>query len=512
MQTPLETPEAKPAPGLKAWLGLAVILGPVLLVAMDNSILYLAMPRITDALTPTADQSLWILDIYGFAVGSLLVAFGNLGDRYGRLKLLLIGTLFFGLASAGAAFAPSAELLIAFRALMGIAGATLLPSALAVLSELFPHPRYRAQAIGIFASAFAAGFAVGPVVGGQLLTHFWWGSVFLVNLPVVALFLFLAPVLLGEVKETRPGRVDVASVVLSVVGLLLAIYAVKTMAAEGLGAVPAVLGAVGVAVLVVFARRQRHLEYPLIDFGLFRDRVFTVAIITGLLPLAAWSATAYLSGVFLQTVLGMSVLQAALLAVPGALVLTVTCIVTPVVVGRVGTRAALVACHFAIAAGLSLFLMTTVTGGAGWYVAAMIVAGLGYGISFAVVADVAVAAVPVERAGSAAAMAETSNEIGNALGIALLGSLAAVVFRLLGPDLAPTLNETAELPGVGGAALAQAESAFMTGLHVVALVAGLLHAGLGVLALRWLPKGEPAPGEGSGVDTGPAVEEVQSVR
>ncbi|WP_051063552.1 MFS transporter [Nocardiopsis halophila] len=513
MSTRHVPPEAKRSPGLKAWLGLAIILGPVLLVAMDNSILYLAMPRITDALTPSADQSLWILDVYGFAVGSLLVAFGTIGDRYGRLKLLLIGVLSFGLASAGAAFATSAWMLITFRALMGIAGATLLPSALAVLSELFPDARHRAQAIGIFASAFAAGFAIGPIVGGQLLSHFWWGSVFLVNLPVVAVFPALAPILLGEVKETRPGRVDVVSVVLAVVGLLLAVYAVTTTAAEGAAAVPAALGAVGVVTMVAFARRQRRLEYPLIDFGLFRDRVFTVAVITGLLPLAAWSATAYLSGVYLQTVLDMSVLQAAALAVPGALVLTVTCIVTPMVVGRVGTRPALIACHFAIAAGMSLFLMTGATGGAGWYAAAMVVAGLGYGISFAVVADVAVAAVPSERAGSAAAMAETSNEIGNALGIALLGSLAALIFRLMGPDLAPTLNETAELPGVGAAALAEAESAFVTGLHVVVVVAGLLHAGLGVLALRWLPASAPAPEEeGNGGSPAGALDDAVGAR
>ncbi|QBI55449.1 MFS transporter [Streptomonospora litoralis] len=501
------------SPGIKAWLGLTVILGPVLLVAMDGSILFLAMPRITDALAPTADQSLWILDIYGFAVGSLLVAFGNIGDRYGRLKLLLIGTLLFGLASAGAAMSPNAEMLIAFRALMGMAGATLLPSALAVLSELFTDPRRRAQAIGIFASAFAAGFAIGPIVGGQLLSYFWWGSVFLVNIPVIVLFLIFAPILLGEVKVTRPGRVDVLSVVLSAVGLLLAIYAVKNLAAEGMSVFSAAAGIVGLVILVAFARRQRHLEYPLIDFGLFRDRVFTIAIITGLLPLAAWSATAYLSGVYLQTVLEMTVFQAAMLAVPGALVLTATCIVTPMVVGRIGTRAALITCHFAITAGLLLFLMTGVTSGAGWYVGAMIVAGLGYGISFAVVADVAVAAVSTERAGSAAAMAETSNEIGNALGIALLGSLAALIFRIMGPDLAPTLNETAELPGLGSAALSEAKSAFVTGLHAVVIVAASVHAGLGVLALRWLPKTDPqAPEEGEGTaDAGPVAPKTEEV-
>ncbi|MGW4403612.1 MFS transporter [Nonomuraea sp. NPDC004702] len=471
------------SPGLRAWLGLLVILGPVLLVSMDGSILFLAMPRISQALTPTAGQALWILDVYGFAVGSLLIAFGNLGDRYGRLRLLMVGAAVFGAGSTAAAFAPSAELLIAARALMGVAGATLLPSALAVLSELFADPRRRAQAIGVFAAAFAAGFAAGPIVGGVLLERFWWGSVFLVNLPVLALFLVFAPILLREVRATRAGRVDVPSVVTSAAGLLLAIYALKHAAADGLSAVPVVAGAAGAGLLAWFVRRQCGLAQPLIEFSLFRDRVFTVAIVTGLLPLAAWSATAYLSGVYLQSVLGLPVLDAALLALPGAVVLTVTCVVTPFVVDRVGRRAALAVCHFSVAAGLLLLLPTAVTGGAGWYVASTVVAGVGYGISFSVVADTAVGAVPPERAGAAGALAETSNEIGNALGIALLGSLAALVFRLRGPDLAPTLDETLQLPALVPAAAAQAESAFVAGLHVAAAVAGVLHVVLGVVAL-----------------------------
>ncbi|MGW2142985.1 MFS transporter [Nonomuraea bangladeshensis] len=474
------------SPGPRAWLGLVVILGPVLLVSMDGSILFLAMPRISQDLTPTADQALWILDVYGFAVGSLLIAFGNLGDRYGRLKLLMIGATAFGIGSAGAAFAPGPELLIVARALMGVAGATLLPSALAVLSELFADPRRRAQAIGVFAAAFAAGFAIGPVVGGILLERFWWGSVFLINLPVVALFLLLAPILLREVRATRPGRVDVLSVVSSAAGLLLVIYALKHAAAEGPSAVAVVPGLAGLALLVWFARRQRGLRHPLVDFSLFRDRVFTVAIITGLLPLAAWSATAYLAGVYLQSVLGLPVLRAALLALPGAVVLTVSCVVTPLVVARVGKRAALAVCHFSIAAGLLLLLPTAVTGGTGWYVASTVVAGVGYGISFSVVADTAVGAVPPARAGSAGAIAETSNELGNALGIALLGSLAALVFRLQGPDLAPTLGETLRLPGLAAAAAEEAKTAFATGLHVAAAVAGVLHLALGVFAVRRL--------------------------
>ncbi|MFD8531237.1 MFS transporter [Streptosporangium canum] len=497
------------SPGLRAWLGLLVILGPVLLVSMDGSILFLAMSRVSQALTPTADQALWILDIYGFAVGSLLIAFGNIGDRYGRLRLLMIGTAAFGVGSAGAAFAPSPELLIVARALMGVAGATLLPSALAVLSELFTDPRRRAQAIGVFAAAFAAGFAIGPVAGGILLERFWWGSVFLINLPVIALFLFFAPILLREVRATRPGHVDALSLVTSAAGLLLTIYGLKYSAAEGLSTVPVLMGIAGLVLLAWFARRQRSLRHPLIEFSLFRDRVFTVAIITGLLPLAAWSATAYLAGIYLQSVLDLPVLRAALLALPGAAVLTVTCVVTPFLADRIGKRTALVICHFSIAAGLLLLLPTAITGGIGWYVASTTIAGIGYGICFSVVADTAVGAVPAERAGSAGAIAETSNEIGNALGIALLGSLAALVFRLQGPDLAPTLDGTLQLPDLAPAVVVEAKTAFVTGLHVIAAVAVVLHTALGVLALRRLP-GSVTAQAGSDIRSGDTTDRAEA--
>ncbi|MYT30259.1 MULTISPECIES: MFS transporter [unclassified Streptomyces] len=493
--------ETRPSrfPGLRAWLGLVVILGPVLLVAVDGSVLFLAMPQISQALSPTADQSLWILDVYGFAVASLLIAFGNLGDRYGRLKLLLIGTAAFGTGSLGAAFAPTPELLIAFRALMGIAGATLLPSALAVLSQLFTDRRQRARAIGIFAAAFAAGFAIGPITGGQLLSHFWWGSVFLINLPVVLLFLALAPVLLREVRSGGTGRVDASSVLLSATGILLSVYAIKYLAAEGPTLAVLLTGPAGIALLTAFVRRQLRLRQPLVDFRLFRDRVFSIAVITGLLPLAAWSAMAYLGGIYLQSVLGLSAFDAALIAGPGAVVLTVTSIVTPAVVARTGTRAALLTSHFTVAGGLLLLLPTGVSGGIGWYVASTAVAGVGYGISFAVVAGTAVAAVPPERAGAAGAIAETSNELGNALGIALLGSLATLLFRLQGPDLAATLPETLHLPGLTAAAAADAKSAFTTGLHTVAAVAAGLHGVLGAVTLRRVPRpgaDTPQPADG----------------
>ena len=493
-QTHVSFPDASASPpqkqisaGRRAWFGLLVVLGPVLLVSMDGSILFLTMPTITHVLTPSADQALWILDIYGFAVGSLLIAFGNLGDRFGRLKLLMIGATMFGLGSAGAAFSTSPEWLIASRALMGLGGATLLPSGLAVLSELFENPRQRSQAIGIFAATFATGFAIGPVIGGLLLSHFAWGSVFLINLPVVAVFLAAAPIVLREVKATRPGKVELVSIILSAGGLLAAVYAVKVLAAYGPSWPVAIFGVTGVLVLTWFILRQRKLEYPLVDVTLFREKVFTVAIITGVLSLFAWSAAAYLTGIHLQSVLGLPVLSAALLALPGAVVLTMVCILTPKLVERIGGRDALVLCHFSMAAGLALLLATTITGGIGWYIASTIIAGIGYGISFALVADTAVSAVPPNRAGSAGAIAETSNEVGNALGIALLGSTAALVFRLTGPDLAPTLDETLDL-SLTAEAVEQAKTAFLTGLHLAIGIAAVLSAALGALALRWIPK------------------------
>lgn len=475
----------------QAWLGLLTVLGLVALVAMDGSVLYLAMPRITSSLMPSADQALWILDIYGFVVGSLLVAFGNIGDRYGRLKLVMVGAMIFGGASVGAAFSTTPESLIAFRALMGLGGATLLPSGLAIVSNLFPDPKQRAQAIGIFAATFAGGFAVGPLIGGMLLNHFTWGSVFLINVPVVLIFMLSAPYLLREVHAETTGKIDVPSLILSFVGILLFTYSLKTAAAYGISTAQMVTGVIGVIGLFWFVSRQRKLKHPLLDVSLFKDRIFTIAILTGLLSLVVWSATGYLVGIYVQSVLGFDVFTTALLTVPGALVLTATCIWTSKIVEIIGKKWALVATHFLISGGMLLLLMTDTNYGAGFFVASTIIAGIGYGLSFSLVAEIAVSAVPPERAGAAAAIAETSNEIGNALGISVLGSLAALWFRLSGPDVAGTLNETLDTSGLAAETIAQAQQAFLTGMHLAIAVAGLLTFAVGLLAVYWLPKTLP---------------------
>lgn len=474
-----------------AWLGLIAILPLVLLVAMDGSILYLAMPHVTSALQPTADQALWILDIYGFVVGSLLIVFGNIGDRYGRLKLIMTGAAVFGAGSLGAAYSQTPELLIASRALMGLGGATLLPSGLAIVSALFPDPRLRAQAIGIFAATFAAGFAIGPLIGGMLLRQFAWGAVFLINVPVVIGFMIGAPILLREVRSTVGGSIDLASLVLSFAGILLFTYSLKHAAAYGFTPTQILAGAAGIMALALFVLRQARLEYPLLDLGLFRDRIFSTAILTGLLSLVVWSAAGYLSGVYLQSVLGIDVFAAALLTLPGAIVLTATCVGTARIVERIGRKTALVATHLLISAGAFLLLFTTTEAGIAVFVASTMVAGVGYGLSFSLVADIAVSAVPASRAGAAGSIAETSNELGNALGISLLGSLATLNFRLFGPGVAGTLDETLDQPGLAYQSLIQAQEAFLTGMHVAIGTGGLLTLAVGVLAWVWLPSRLP---------------------
>ncbi len=322
------------------------------------------------------------------------------------------------------------------RALMGLGGATLLPSGLAIVSALFPDPRLRAQAIGIFAATFAAGFAIGPLIGGMLLRQFAWGAVFLINVPVVIAFMIGAPILLREVRSTVGGSIDLASLVLSFAGILLFTYSLKHAAAYGFTPIQILAGAAGIMALALFVLRQKRLEYPLLDLGLFRDRIFSTAILTGLLSLVVWSAAGYLSGVYLQSVLGIDVFAAALLTLPGAIVLTATCVGTARIVERIGRKTALVATHLLISAGAFLLLFTTTEAGIAVFVASTMVAGVGYGLSFSLVADIAVSAVPANRAGAAGSIAETSNELGNALGISLLGSLATLNFRLFGPGVA----------------------------------------------------------------------------
>ncbi|NKX89931.1 MFS transporter [Nocardia coubleae] len=471
------------AGGRRAWLGLGVLLLPVLLVSMDISVLFLAMPTLTSDLDPTASQQLWILDIYGFMLAGLLITMGNLGDRIGRRNILLAGAAVFGVASVLAAFAPSAPILIAARVLMGIGGATLLPSSLALISTLFPDARRRATAIGIWTAFFAGGSAVGPIIGGLLLHHFWWGSVFLINIPVLAILLLFGPFLLPEHRSTTLGPIDLPSVALSIGGILPVVYGIKHIAADGFDLVSLVIAAIGAVMLVLFVRRQRHLSEPLLDLSLFTRPLFRVAIGASMAGMMSLAAMSYLTSVYLQSVTGRDPLQAALLGIPMAVAVFV-CSMSGANLGlRIGVRAAFTLALVASAVGNLMLLGVGVDGGLAWYVAGSVIAGVGYGISFTLVSDVAVSAVPAERAGSAVGISETSFELGNALGLALLGSLAALVFRS-GGDFDETLGETlAHSDGNAGLANAARES-FVSGMHVATTCGALLLLAMAALAWR----------------------------
>ncbi|MFE5474611.1 MFS transporter [Nocardia sp. NPDC056541] len=479
------------AGGRRAWLGLGVLLLPVLLVSMDISVLFLAMPTLTADLDPTASQQLWILDIYGFMLAGLLITMGNLGDRIGRRNILLAGAAIFGVASVLAAFAPTAPILIAARVLMGIGGATLLPSSLALISTLFPDTRQRATAIGIWTAFFAGGSAVGPIIGGVLLHHFWWGSVFLINIPVLAILLIFGPILLPEHRSAALGPIDLPSVALSIGGILPLIYGIKHIAAEGLDAVSLVIAMIGVGLLVLFVRRQRHLAEPLLDLSLFTRPLFRVAIGASMAGMMSLAALSYLTSIYLQSVTGRDPLAAALLGIPMAIAVFV-CSMSGARLGlRLGVRATFTLALLLSAIGNLMLLGVGVDGGLGWYIAGSVIAGIGYGFSFTLVSDVAVSAVPAERAGSAVGISETSFELGNALGLALLGSVAALVFRS-GGDFGETLGDTLlESAGDDGLIHAARES-FVSGMHVATAGGALLLIAMAVLAWRSARTGSAA--------------------
>jgi MFS transporter, DHA2 family, multidrug resistance protein len=313
------TTEPTPKAGRREWIGLAVLTLACLLYVMDLTVLHLAVPAISADLQPTSAQLLWIIDSYGFFVAGSLITMGTLGDRIGRRKLLLIGAAAFGVGSLLAAFSPTAELLIVSRALLGVAGATLAPSTLSLIFHMFPDPKQRSVAIGFWIGAFSAGAAIGPVLGGMLLELFWWGSVFLLALPVMAALLILGPRVLPEFRDPAAGRLDLPSAGLSVAAVLAVIYGLKEIAQDGLAWPAALCVLAGLAIGVGFVRRQRRLADPMIDVGLFKLGRFNAALATNFL--AIFVAVGYFLFVaqYLQLVLGLSPLQAGLWSLPSAL-------------------------------------------------------------------------------------------------------------------------------------------------------------------------------------------------
>ena len=358
---------SKPLAGRREWTALGVLLLPCLLVSMDVSVLYFAVPFLTAELEPSSVQQLWILDVYGFVLAGLLITMGALGDRIGRRKLLLSGARLFGLASGAAAYARSAEMLIAARALLGIGGATLMPSTLALIRNLFHDAGQRGKAVAIWSTAVTGGIAIGPVLSGALLEHFWWGSVFLVNAPAMVLLLVCGPLLLPEFKNPAAGRFDLPGSLLSLLAMLPVVYGVKEIARDGLAAWPVLAVVGGLLAAAAFVYRQRTARHPMLDLELFRHRGFSVSVLMNLLAMFAIVGCAVFFTQYLQSVRGMSPMEAALWNLLPTLAVGGMAPVAAVLAQRMD-RAYVIAMGFAIAAGGFVWLSWLEPGSALWFV------------------------------------------------------------------------------------------------------------------------------------------------
>ncbi|MDF5755303.1 MFS transporter [Spongiactinospora sp. TRM90649] len=504
-----QTTPREPVGNARKWGTLAITCLATVLLGIDLTVLHLAIPSLVAELAPSATQILWIADIYGFALGGLLVTMGNLGDRVGRKRLLLIGVSMFGLASAATAYAPTPELLIASRALLGIAGATIMPSTLSIVRNVFTDPKERTAAIGLSTAMASAGIALGPIIGGGLLTHFWWGSVFLINLPVMALIFVAGMFVLPESSDPRPGRLDLPSVALSTFGLVTVIYAIKE-AAHGGVANPEVwiAAAAGLTALVAFARRQTRIDRPLIDVHLFRRPAFTGSVGAALVATFAISVVSLIFSQLLQLVWGWAAWNTGLAMLPSVAGILVGAVLAAPLVSRLG-RAAVVALGLGFAGlGLLGLVLADADGGYPPIAIAQVVLGLGAAATFTITSDTVLATVPKERAGAAAAISETAYELGGAVGIALLGSVLSSGYRArlelpegaLPPDTAAAVGDSvgaamaaaAELPAhlaatvteLAGEAYAEAvRGTAVTGAAMLAVTAVLA-----LIALRGLPK------------------------
>ncbi|MCN9243541.1 MFS transporter [Streptomyces sp. RY43-2] len=430
------TEEEKRA-GAREWVGLAVLVLPCVLASMDMAVMFITLPSLTTDLGPSSSEQLWIMDTYGFLLAGLLITMGTLGDRFGRRRVLLTGAAAFGAASVLAACSTSPETLIAARALLGIAGATLAPSTLSLIRSMFRDPAQRATAVGVWTAGFAGGAVLGPIIGGLLLEHFWWGSVFLINVPVMVLLLILGPLLLTEHRDPEPGRFDLLGAAMSLVAVLGVIYGIKAMAEHGFGWIPLTCCATGLAVGAAFLRRQHRAANPMIDMALFGTRRFTVPLLINALATFGLVGFSLFNWQFMQLVLGMDPLEAAVWSLPTFLVMPLGIALATAIAPRIGQHNVIAAGLLVATTGYVTLALLQADSHIVHLVSGMAIVSIGIGAVSAVVTEVILSAAPPERAGAASAMAETSAEFGGALGIAILGSIGTAFYRSELTDKAP---------------------------------------------------------------------------
>lgn len=504
-------------PGPREWAGLALLSLPCVVVAMDLTVLNLAVPTLSADLRPGPATLLWIIDVYGFLLAAGLLTMGVAGDRWGRRRMLLIGAAAFAVASVLAATARDATQLIAARALLGIAGAALLPSSLALVTALFPDPRRRALGIGVWTAAFSVGGVLGPLVGGLVLTHWSWPAIFLAGIPPMLLVLAGGAWLLPEVR--RPdggGGLDGASVVLSLVAVIAVVFGIKRLAESGPGPVALLALAGGVSLAAAFLRRQSRLAVPFVDLAAFRTPVFGAALAISFVSCFLLFATYLVMAQHLQLVLGLDPLSAGLWTLPSSLAYIAGAGLCTALTGRLRPGTVIAGGFVVAAAGFVVFglagdsLAGLVTG------SVLFSAGLAPG--YVLGTATAMEAAPEPHAGTAAALSETSTELGSAAGIAVLGSLAAALYRLALDGAAPPkvpapalaaardtlgagVDAARSLPGTAGDALAAAaRNAHLSAAGTVALVTGVLSLLAAAAAHRLLRDRRATPANGTGPD------------
>ncbi|MGO4785258.1 MFS transporter [Cryobacterium sp. W22_MBD10_FK3] len=484
------TTTSAPRAGRREWLGLVLLMLPVLLISVDNTVLSFALPAISLDLRPSSTTLLWIVDIYPLVLAGLLVAMGTLGDRVGRRRLLLIGATGFGVVSAAAAFAPTAELLIAARAVMGFFGAMIMPSTLSLLRSLFLDARQRTLAIAVWAGAFAAGSSLGPIVGGVVLQHFHWGAVFLIAVPFLLPLVALARVLIPESKDPAPLRIDVLSVALSLLTLAPLVFAIKTLTHDGVGVLGVGALVLGLVAGALFLRRQLRIDNPLLDLALFRNAPFAGSVLANFLAVFSLVGFLFFVSQHLQLVLGLDPLAAGLLLLPGAVLSVLAGLAAAYVVRRVPPRLVIVSGILLSSAGFGLIVLLRENLTAGVVMLAFGILSVGVGAAETISNDTILSSVPPDKAGAAAGVSETAYELGAVLGTAVLGAILAASYRAsvvlplgLGPGASAQAGETlggalgvaGELPAAQAAALTEsARAAFDSGVGVTSIIAVVL--------------------------------------
>lgn len=498
MPTPLPaTPHGEPPSPARRWLVLATVSLGLLLITLDNSILYTALPRLTHDLGATGIESLWIINAYPLVMVGLLLGTGTLGDRIGHRRMYLIGLVIFGAASLLAAFSATAWILVAARAVLAAGAASMMPATLALIRTTFVVERERNLAIAVWGSISVVGFSLGPILGGTLLEFFWWGSVFLINVPAVVVAIVLAMLVAPRDRPDATKRWDLMSSVYAMIGLVGAVVTIKEVAHANPSWLIAVIGALAGAIgFIAFVRRQRHMAEPTLELTIFRNRAFSSGVIAACVALFAVAGLQLVTTQRFQMVVGFTPLEAGLLVAAIALGTLPTSLLGGAMLHRVGLRV-LIAGGFALATVGAVFAVFSIDHLVA-LVIALIVVGLGLGGVFSVASTAIIGNAPVSKAGMAAAVEEVSYEFGGLLAVALLGSMTTFLYSATvqlpegaNPDARDSLSDAlATAPGdaaILGPAFAAYDTAFLWVLATVAGVLGLAAVITGVLLREYGP-------------------------